>query len=147
MSAVQFVWQNSLQFLHNNTCIIWTFERVQRVQRAFKSMLSINYSFQVFISHTCHIGWCCKKHLMMWGFCLKSGLLILHAGWPTQPGGEALCSQSLRADAHAGAHASRNTQATVRLFHQLLCHWKGCFWHFKLQMIIFAHKTLGTFHW
>lgn len=48
-------------------------------------------------------------------FCLKSGLFVLHAGWPAQPGGEALCSQSLRADAHAGAHASRDAQASVRM--------------------------------
>lgn len=46
--------------------------------------------------------------------CLKSGLFVLHAGGPTQPGGEALRRQSLRADAHAGAHASRDAQAAVR---------------------------------
>lgn len=39
---------------------------------------------------------------------------VLHAGWPIQPSSEALRCQSLRTNAHAGAHASRDAQTPVR---------------------------------
>lgn len=80
----------------------------------------------------------------MWAVCLKSGLFVLIAGGPTQPGGEALCGQSLRADAHAGAHASRDAQTSVRTaafyfsnfcirccstFHILNFRWGFLSWH------------------
>lgn len=43
-----------------------------------------------------------------------SGLLVLCAGWPTQPSGEAVCGQSVRANTHPGAHTSREPQTAVR---------------------------------
>lgn len=50
----------------------------------------------------------------MQSFFLTSGLLVLCAGRPTEPGGKALRCQLVRADAHAGAYAPRDAQATVR---------------------------------
>lgn len=53
-----------------------------------------------------------------------SSLFVLHAGGPGQPGSEAVRRQSLRADTHAGADASRDAQASVRNFLHLLLHHK-----------------------
>lgn len=108
------VTKNSKLFPHNSiTVCAFKFLKTTLSELFIRNHLI----WQHFISHSCHFGECCIKYFsaaVKWDFCLNSGLLVLHAGWSTQPSGEALCSQPLRADAHVGAHASRDTQAAVR---------------------------------